>query len=203
MTLTQTYKAFYAQWTLNNFAVETLLPNSARIKSCIRSVHSLLTHVGVSVSWCAIILMTYKDLQLIGCLLPTSHNYRLLSFYNHANHTTTTGYCTVLIFKGFGFDSNISSQLKTHFCVVHGYSFCFLFCTLETHVAKWAIRLTMFVRLLAVAAGVLFCLMMAYMKTRNSKAKKVKWSRYRPRVAQRGFQEVKVPRYHDNGTEWW
>ena len=31
--------------------------------------------------------------------------------------------------------------------------------------------------------------------------KKVKHSRYRPGVAQ--FQEVKVPRFHDNGTGWW
>jgi hypothetical protein len=31
-----------------------------------------------------------------------------------------------------------------------------------------------------------------------------KQSRYRPRVARpRGFQEVKVPRLHDNGTGWW
>jgi len=28
---------------------------------------------------------------------------------------------------------------------------------------------------------------------------KVKQSRYRPG----GFQEVKVPRFHDNGTGWW
>jgi len=27
-------------------------------------------------------------------------------------------------------------------------------------------------------------------------------SRYRPGVAQ-GFPEVKVPRFHDNGTGWW
>jgi len=31
---------------------------------------------------------------------------------------------------------------------------------------------------------------------------KVKQSRYRPGLAQR-FQEVKVPRFHDNGTGWW
>jgi hypothetical protein len=31
---------------------------------------------------------------------------------------------------------------------------------------------------------------------------KVKQSRYRPEVP-RGFQEVKVPRVHDNGTGWW
>jgi len=31
---------------------------------------------------------------------------------------------------------------------------------------------------------------------------KVKQSRYRPGVVQR-FQEVKVPRIHDNGTGWW
>ena len=30
---------------------------------------------------------------------------------------------------------------------------------------------------------------------------KVKQSRYRPEVP-RGFQEVKVPRLHDNGTGW-
>jgi hypothetical protein len=30
----------------------------------------------------------------------------------------------------------------------------------------------------------------------------VKLSRYRPR-GPRGFQEVKVPRFHDNGTGWW
>jgi hypothetical protein len=33
-------------------------------------------------------------------------------------------------------------------------------------------------------------------------SKKVKQFRYRPGVAQR-FQEVKVPRLHDNGTGWW
>jgi len=32
---------------------------------------------------------------------------------------------------------------------------------------------------------------------------KVKQSHYRPGVAQKGFQEVKFPRFHDNGTEWW
>ena len=32
--------------------------------------------------------------------------------------------------------------------------------------------------------------------------KKAKHSRYRPEVP-RGFQEVKVPRFHDNGTEWY
>jgi hypothetical protein len=31
---------------------------------------------------------------------------------------------------------------------------------------------------------------------------KVKQSRYRPGVTQR-FQEVKVPRFLDNGTGWW
>jgi len=31
---------------------------------------------------------------------------------------------------------------------------------------------------------------------------KVKQSRYRPEVS-RGFQEVKVPRFHDNDTGWW
>jgi len=31
---------------------------------------------------------------------------------------------------------------------------------------------------------------------------KVKQSYYRPGVAQR-FQEVKVPRFHDNCTGWW
>jgi hypothetical protein len=31
---------------------------------------------------------------------------------------------------------------------------------------------------------------------------KVKQSHYRAGVAQR-VQEVKVPRFHDNGTEWW
>jgi hypothetical protein len=30
---------------------------------------------------------------------------------------------------------------------------------------------------------------------------KVQQFRYRPGVAQRGFQEVKVLRFHDNGTE--
>ena len=30
----------------------------------------------------------------------------------------------------------------------------------------------------------------------------IKQSRYRPGVP-RGFQEVKVPRFHDNGTGWW
>jgi hypothetical protein len=29
----------------------------------------------------------------------------------------------------------------------------------------------------------------------------VKQSLYRPKP--RGFQEVKVPRFHDNGTVWW
>jgi hypothetical protein len=37
----------------------------------------------------------------------------------------------------------------------------------------------------------------------GKKGKKVKQSRYRPGVAQRVFQEVKVPRLHDNGTGWW
>jgi hypothetical protein len=34
---------------------------------------------------------------------------------------------------------------------------------------------------------------------------RVKQSRYRPGVAQRvpGSEEVKVPRFHDNGTGWW
>jgi hypothetical protein len=31
---------------------------------------------------------------------------------------------------------------------------------------------------------------------------KVKQSRYRP-GGHRGFQEVRVPRFHDNGTGWW
>ena len=31
---------------------------------------------------------------------------------------------------------------------------------------------------------------------------KVNQSRYRPEVP-RGFQEVKVPRFHDNFTGWW
>jgi len=31
---------------------------------------------------------------------------------------------------------------------------------------------------------------------------KAKQSRYRP-VWPRGFLEVKVPRFHDNGTRWW
>jgi hypothetical protein len=31
---------------------------------------------------------------------------------------------------------------------------------------------------------------------------KVKQSRYKPK-GPRGFQEVKVPRFHDNGTGWW
>lgn len=87
-------------------------------------------------------------------MFPTSQNYRRLSFYNHANHTsstttTTTGYCTTLTLEGSGFDSNPNSQLKTQFCAEHGYNFCFLFCVLETDVAKCPIRLTMFVRLLA------------------------------------------------------
>ena len=30
----------------------------------------------------------------------------------------------------------------------------------------------------------------------------IKQTRYRPEVP-RGFQEVKVPRYHDNSTGWW
>jgi len=30
-----------------------------------------------------------------------------------------------------------------------------------------------------------------------------KQSRYRPRGGPRGFQEVKVPRFRDNGTGWW
>jgi hypothetical protein len=34
------------------------------------------------------------------------------------------------------------------------------------------------------------------------KVEKVKQSRYRPGVAQR-VQEVKVPRFHENGTGWW
>ena len=33
-------------------------------------------------------------------------------------------------------------------------------------------------------------------------AVKVNQSHYRPEVS-RGFQEVKVPRLHDNGTGWW
>jgi len=36
----------------------------------------------------------------------------------------------------------------------------------------------------------------------QNKALKVKQPHYRPDVA-RGFQEVKVPRFRDNGTEWW
>ena len=36
----------------------------------------------------------------------------------------------------------------------------------------------------------------------NVKSVKVKQPRYRPGVA-RGFQEVKIPRFHDNGTGWW
>jgi len=32
--------------------------------------------------------------------------------------------------------------------------------------------------------------------------KKVKQSRYRPEVDP-GFQEDKVPRFHDNGAGWW
>jgi hypothetical protein len=32
---------------------------------------------------------------------------------------------------------------------------------------------------------------------------KVKQSRYRPVEWPRDFQEVKVPRFHDNGTGWW
>jgi len=31
---------------------------------------------------------------------------------------------------------------------------------------------------------------------------KVNQSHYRPKMP-RGFQEVKVPRLHDNGTGWW
>jgi len=34
------------------------------------------------------------------------------------------------------------------------------------------------------------------------KYKNVKQSRYRP-GRPRGFQEVKVPRFRDNGTRWW
>jgi len=37
---------------------------------------------------------------------------------------------------------------------------------------------------------------------REIKVKKVNQSHYRPKVP-RGFQEVKVPRFHDNGTGWW
>jgi hypothetical protein len=33
--------------------------------------------------------------------------------------------------------------------------------------------------------------------------KKVNHSPYRPGVAQKGFQEVKVPRFHDNDTGRW
>jgi len=43
------------------------------------------------------------------------------------------------------------------------------------------------------------------LKLRNEKntvKKKAKQSRYRPGVAQR-VPEVKVPRFHDNGTGWW
>ena len=36
----------------------------------------------------------------------------------------------------------------------------------------------------------------------SGKKVKVKQSRYRPGVP-RGFQEVKVPRFRDNGTGWW
>jgi hypothetical protein len=32
---------------------------------------------------------------------------------------------------------------------------------------------------------------------------KVKQSRYNSGVTQRGFQEFKVSRFHDNGTGWW
>ena len=35
-----------------------------------------------------------------------------------------------------------------------------------------------------------------------SQYKKVKKSRYRPGVAQK-IPGIKVPRFHDNGTEWW
>ena len=38
--------------------------------------------------------------------------------------------------------------------------------------------------------------------TKSVSKVKVKQSRYRPGVAQR-VQEVKVPRFHDNGTGWW
>jgi hypothetical protein len=89
--------------------------------------------------------------ELAGCLFPTSHNYLVLSFYNHTIHTT--GYCTILILKGSEFDSNASSQLKTQFCAGHGYKYCFLFCAFETDVAKRAIRLTMFVRLFACSSS--------------------------------------------------
>jgi hypothetical protein len=110
-----------------------------------------LTHVCIPACWCALIMVTHNDLQAIGCLFPTSHNYRLFPFYNHSNNTTTTtttGYCTVPVLKGSGFDSNPSSQLKTQFCAGHGYNFCFVFCALETDVARCSVRLTMFVRLL-------------------------------------------------------
>jgi hypothetical protein len=35
-----------------------------------------------------------------------------------------------------------------------------------------------------------------------SKKVKVNQSHYRPKVP-RGFQEIKVPRLHDNGPGWW
>lgn len=132
-------------------------------------MHSPLRLLCIPVFWCGIIVMTHNDLQVIGCLFPTSQKYRWLFFYNHANHTstttTTTGYCIILITEGSGSDSTPSSQLKTQFCAGHGYNFCFLFCALETNVAKCAPCLSVCSH---VAAGVLFCLMMAYMKTRNS-----------------------------------
>ena len=37
---------------------------------------------------------------------------------------------------------------------------------------------------------------------RNLHDKKANQSHYRPEVP-RGFQEIKVPRFHDNGTGWW
>ena len=41
-----------------------------------------------------------------------------------------------------------------------------------------------------------------YRQVSTCKKVKVKQSRYRPEVP-RGFQEVKVPRFHDNGAGWW
>ena len=37
----------------------------------------------------------------------------------------------------------------------------------------------------------------------GQRVKKVKPSRYRPGELPRGFQEVKVPGFHDSGTGWW
>ena len=41
------------------------------------------------------------------------------------------------------------------------------------------------------------------MRELNAVKVKVKQSCYRPGVVPRGFQEFKVPRFHDNSTGWW